>query len=102
MAKSSAYRVPNPLPSPETGTRPARSHSIQSEAGAAPSHCVADAPVPQRKPSGQVVMVGLRGSEGERVPGPAAGDVLVDATAAAPFLDPTSRAGPVRSGRVRG
>ena len=51
--KSSAYRVANPLPSPETGACPARSQSHQSEAGAAPSVCVDDAPVPHMNPLGQ-------------------------------------------------
>src|SRR3954454_17473524 len=51
-AKSSAYRIPNPLPSPDAGARPARSQSQQSDAGAAPSHWVDDAPVPHMNPSG--------------------------------------------------
>ena len=41
-----------PLPSPESGACPARSQSHQSDAGAAPSHCVDDAPVPHMNPSG--------------------------------------------------
>ena len=58
MAKSSAYRVANPLPAPDTGALPARSQSIQSDAGAAPSHWVDEAPVPHMKPVGHVVMAG--------------------------------------------
>ena len=52
VAKSSAYRVAKPLPSPDAGALPACSHASQSEAGAAPSHCVDDAPLPHQKPSG--------------------------------------------------
>ena len=48
-SKSSAYRVPKPLPSPLGGTRPARSSANQSDAGAAPSAWVDDAPVPHQK-----------------------------------------------------
>lgn len=43
------------VPSPEIGARPARSQSHQSEAGAAPSHCVDDAPVPHVKPAGHCI-----------------------------------------------
>ena len=35
-----------------TGAWPSRSHCHQSDAGAAPSHCVDDAPVPHMNPSG--------------------------------------------------
>src|ERR1700722_6460309 len=45
-SKSSANRSAKPLPSPERGAFPRRSHSHQSDVEAAPSHCVDDAPVP--------------------------------------------------------
>jgi hypothetical protein len=41
------------VPSPESGAFPWRSHSHQSEAGAAPSHWVDDAPVPHMNSIGQ-------------------------------------------------
>ena len=59
-AKSSAYRVPKSLPLPDAGALPAPSQSIQFDSGAAPSHCVDDAPVPHMNPSGQPIARNLR------------------------------------------
>jgi hypothetical protein len=53
--KSSAYRYPNPLPSPDEGARPASSQRLQSLRGAAPSLCVEDAAVPHQKFSGNAM-----------------------------------------------
>ena len=41
--------MPKPLPSPDGGTRPGPFERDQSDAGAAPSACVDDAPVPHQK-----------------------------------------------------
>src|SRR5436190_930442 len=61
-AKSSAYRSRNPLPSFDTGARPASSQGSHSDAGDAPSLCVADGTPARGASNQQATQVGVTGA----------------------------------------